>query len=336
LNARLPGLQPSAALAGAPLPPCLIVNPLSFNASRGLATQASELAAAHGAEVVSIDSPAALTAAIDTVLARRQQHLIVLAGDGTVRAIVDQLACLPEGTWVPDLLVLPGGRTNLTAADLMPGAGALPMLKLGLQRASAQGWEATLTRRATLRIDQSPAPSRYGFWMGAALIDSVIRRTHAYRTGGDGALQVGPLSTPLSLLNLALRALVGRSGLHCPTLQLDAGRTGRLQGAVSLLLATTLQHRVGLFDPYVSRGDGSLRVTAVARRATRFWRSLPRLLTGRFSVAMNVDNGYLSGSAERVEITGLAGYSLDGEAFDTDPARPVLLTRGPSLRFFIP
>jgi hypothetical protein len=49
---------------------------------------------------------------------------------------------------------------------------------------------------------------------------------------------------------------------------------------------------------------------------------------------MIADNGYLSGNCERVQIVGLSGYVLDGERFDTDPARPVVITPGPRLRFF--
>lgn len=322
------------SLANAALPPCLIVNPLSFRAARGLAEQAQAVAKAQGAEVVVVDGPASLTAAVDIILARRQRHVMVLAGDGTVRAVIDQLASLPTGAWLPDLLVLPGGRTNLTAADLAPGIDALRLLERALAAIAAKRWDAALVERATLCIEQTPAPARRGLWVGAALIDGVIRRTHAHRIGGDGALRTGHLSTVSSLLRLVVLALRGRSGLSCPELRIDAGPMGRLEGKVSLLLATTLQHRQGLFDPYATRADGGMRLTAVSRHAPRFYRSLPRLLTGRFSRPMDVAHGFLSGGCEHVEITGLAGYSLDGEAYDTDPARPVVIRRGPSLRFF--
>lgn len=338
MNADVPGLMPVFASldaqANASPPPCLIVNPLSFRASRGLAEQAQAVAKAQGAEVVVVDGPASLTAAVDAILARRQRHVMVLAGDGTVRAVIDQLACLPAGAWAPDLLVLPGGRTNLTAADLTPGIDALALLKRGLAAIAERRWDAAVVERATLCIEQAPAPARRGLWVGAALIDGVIRRTHAHRVGGDGALRTGHLSTLSSLLRLVVLALRGRSGLLCPTLQIDAGPLGRFEGKVNLLLATTLQHRQGLFDPYATRADGGMRLTAVSRHASRFYRSLPRLLTGRFSRTMDAAHGYLSGGCARVEIKGLGGYSLDGEAYDTDPARPVVIRRGPSLRFF--
>ena len=116
----------------------------------------------------------------------------------------------------------------------------------------------------------------------------------------------------------------------------DAGACGRQRGAVRLLLITTLLHRSGLLDPYAARGAGELRVTSVARSAPRFWRSLPRLVTGRYSAFMNVDEGYLSDRCERLEITGLAGYTLDGEEFDADAARPLVITAGPRPRFLTP
>lgn len=314
-------------------PPCLIVNPRSFSASRGLAAQATALARSHGAEVVTVDSPEATRAAVSTILARRQRQVMLLAGDGTVCAIVDQLSNLPAGAWTPDLLVLPGGRTNLTAADLVPGGRALPTLKRALLRAHEQRWDAAVEARCALRIEHAGAPPRHGFFFSAALIDSVIRECHRHRA----ELNLhGDLSTIGYLLRLAGRTMRGRSGMSCPNLQIDAGPRGTQNGPVRLLLATTLLHRTGLFDPYAPRGLGDVRLTSVSRSAPHFWRTLPRLLTGRYTPAMNADNGYLSGRCEQVQIGGLASYMLDGEAFSADPTQPVTLSAGPGLRFIRP
>lgn len=314
-------------------PPCLIINPLSFRNSRGLAERATAAARALGAEVIVADRPATLAAAVESILVRRQRHVLVLAGDGTVQAVVDQLAGQPQGAWLPDLMVLPGGRSNLTAADLVPAGDAIGTLERGLRMAAAGQWPAALVERALLRVEQAPAPARHGFFVAGALIDSIIRSTHMHRSGGTGARHVGPYSSAWFVLGLGLRALFGRSGMACPELHIDAGSAGRLHGATRVLLATTLQHRRGLFDPYADRGRGDLRITAVTRRAARFRRSLPRLLTGRFTAAMDAGHGYLSGRCERVEVTGLSGYCLDGEEFDCDPARPVVFTSVAGLRF---
>ena len=187
-----------------------------------------------------------------------------------------------------------------------------------------------------MRIVQEPAPPRFGFFLGGAAVDSLVRGHKDYRYGGSGPLRRGHLSTPWFLTRVAALALVGRADMDSPILQIEGGACGSLHGEIRLLLLTTLLHRTGLFDPYAPRGTGDLRLTAVTRDARRFWRALPRLLTGRYSKAMNPDNGYLSGNCEHVQVTGLAGYVLDGEHFDTDPARPVVITPGPRLRFFSP
>ena len=318
---------------GAP-PPCLIVNPRSFRASRGLADRASALAAAAGAEVVRVEMGRDVSAALDRILARRQRQVAVLAGDGTVRDAVEKLARLAPGHWLPDLLILPGGRTNLTAADLVPRGDALGTLSDALARAGDGRWDSAVVERRPLGIVQTPAPPRFGFFFGGAWVDNVVRRAQDHRYGGTGPLRTGHLSSPWVVAKLAALAVVGRADLPTPALAIEAEGCGSLYGDMRLLLATTLLHRTGALDPYAPRGHGPLRLTAVTAGARRFWAALPRLLTGRYSTAMTADKGYLSGRCERVRITGLAGYVLDGERFDTDPARPVEIVPGPVLRFF--
>jgi hypothetical protein len=317
-----------------PPPPCLIVNPRSFRASRGLAGRAGAVAAAAGAEVVRVEGGADVTAALERILARRQRHVAVLAGDGTVREIVETLARMPSGTWLPELLLLPGGRSNLTAADLVPRRDPLGTLARALQSARDGSWDAALAQRRPLCVLQSPAPPRVGFFFGGAWIDSIVRRAEEHRNGGSGPLRTGHLSSPWLVTQLAARGLVGRSGVPTPELEIEAEDLGRLRGKVRLLLATTLEHESGAFDPYADRGQGPLRITAVAAAVPRFWSAFARLLTGRYSAAMTADQGYLSGRCERIRIAGLAGYVLDGERFDTDPARPVEIVAGPPLRLY--
>ena len=273
-------------------------------------------------------------AALDRILTRRQRHVAVLAGDGTVREVVETLARRAPESWLPDLLILPGGRTNLTAADLVPRGDALGTLAEALARARDGGWDAAVAERRPLCVVQAPAPPRVGFFFGGAWVDFVVRRAQDHRYGGSGPLRTGHLSSPWVVTKLAAQALVGRAELPAPNLVIDAEGCGSLQGPTRLLLATTLLHRSGMLDPYAARGQGPLRLSAVAAAARGFWTALPRLLTGRYSAAMTAANGYLSGRSERLRITGLAGYVLDGERFDTDPARPVEIVAGPALRFY--
>lgn len=327
-------LSASAALPVAERSVCLIVNPKSFRASRdGLAARAIELARRHGGDVIEASTPDALAAALDRPLQQgRPLDLFVLSGDGTIQALIDLLMRLPADLPMPRLLVLGGGRSNLTAADLDGTGDVLAKLESAFTRNRA----LRQTRRV-LVVEQAPHPARHGFFLAGGLVDETIRACHQWREGG-GALRRSHLGTMCCLMLMALGALVGRPKVRSPRLRVHAEGRGTIEGPMRVLLATTLVHRGGGFDPYAQRSEpgGSPRVTAVVAGARRFWRSLGRLLSGRFDSRMTPDGGYLSGRSEHIEVLGMRGYSLDGEAFACDPTRPVVIRGGARLEFLQP
>lgn len=327
-------LSAPAALPVAARGVCLIVNPRSFRASReSLAARAIELARRHGGDVIEASTPDALSAALDSRLQQgRALDLFVLSGDGTVQALVDLLMRLPADLPMPRLLVLGGGRSNLTAADLGGTGDVLAKLEAAFTRKRA----LRQTRRV-LVVEQAPHPARHGFFLAGGLVDETIRACHHWREDG-GALRRSHLGTMLCLVSLALGALFGRPKVGSPHLRVQAEGPGTIEGPMRVLVATTLEHRAGGFDPYAQRAEagGGPRVTAVVAGARRFWRSLGKVLSGRFGAHMTPDGGYLSGRSERIEILGMRGYSLDGEEFDCDPTRPVIIRGGARLEFLQP
>jgi hypothetical protein len=327
-----------AANAGTGPVSCLVVNPRSFAVARSrFVARAIALAEAHGAEVIEADHPEHFAAGLDDVLARGARRVFVLGGDGTVQAIVDHLARRAPGSAMPQLLVLGGGRTNLTAADLHGSGLALEKLERALIRSArdpAGGFE--LEHRHTLVMEQAPAPPRHGFFVAGAIVDSLIRRCHHDRATGSGELRTGTYSTAWTLMKEAIPALRGRAPYVFPELDLEVPGLGRLHEPMRLLLASTLSHDNRMLNPYADRGAGILRVTAVTAGARGFWRSLPRLVTGRYSEAMDIGRGYLSGRCDGFLVRGLDAYTLDGQSFRADPARPVAVRTGPQFDFLVP
>ena len=274
---------------------------------------------------------------MDKALARGRRRVFVLSGDGTMQAIVDHLARLPVGSPTPLLLVLAGGRTNLTAADLGGRKAVLKKLESALMRWGRDPIEeCRVQHRHTLVVEQPPERPQHGFFMAGALIDSHIRNCQSYRESGNGDLRHGHLGTAWCLLKSAVPSLRGRKPFVCPDLDVEAPGLGHLRGPARVLIATTLAHDESLFNPYADRGSGAVRVTAVAARAPGFWRSLPRLVTGRFTAEMETGHGYLSGRCETLTVRGLATLSLDGQGFELDPARPVHIRAGPRIGFLTP
>ncbi len=333
--AKLPA---HATAAQAESPPCLIVNPRSFLVAGGrLGSQAIALASRYRADIIVADRPEQIAAGLDKALARGRRRVFVLSGDGTMQAIVDHLARLPVGSPTPLLLVLAGGRTNLTAADLGGRKAVLKKLESALMRWGRDPIEeCRVQHRHTLVVEQPPERPQHGFFMAGALIDSHIRNCQSYRESGSGDLRHGHLGTAWCLLKSAVPSLRGRKPFVCPDLDVEAPGLGHLRGPARVLIATTLAHDESLFNPYADRGSGAVRVTAVAARAPGFWRSLPRLLTGRFTAEMETGHGYLSGRCETLTVRGLATLSLDGQGFELDPARPVHIRAGPRIGFLTP
>src|SRR4051794_28688011 len=113
------------------MPPCLLVNPRSFRASRsGLAGRAMRLACDAGLEVHEVVDPLTLRQRLDALRESRAEQIWILAGDGTIHALAEYFA---EATsdWSPALLLLAGGRANVVPREF-DGYPAMPALRRAL------------------------------------------------------------------------------------------------------------------------------------------------------------------------------------------------------------
>jgi len=314
--------------------PCLLINPLSFRASWfGLATRAASLAAAAGLEVQCVVDPASLRLWLARLRASGQRQIWMLAGDGTIHALAQYLAEHPD--WSPALLLLAGGRANVVPRECgcYP---ALPALRRALA-ALAAGRALPEQTLLTMQVSQPGQPPRHGFLFGGAMIHEGVRLCAEHRARGSGWLHRSFFADPYVLVKLALQVLIGRSPLPpYPRAVARLAGSGELAAPLRILLASTLEMRAALYNPFAARGAGPVRLTAVAATAPRFWRHLPALLGGRFDDSMDLAHGYLSGRGARAEVQGVGGYALDGETFTADPAAPIVLAPGVNLRVLRP
>jgi hypothetical protein len=316
--------------------PRVIINPLSFRASRrGLAQRVAEAARSHGLEVLHASRPSEFRATLDRLRALQAEQIWMLAGDGTIHATADYLAQPFNAGWSPALLLLGGGRANVVPRDV----GGYPPWKrfnAALDKLR-EGRAFTEERLLTLRVEQEGAAARHCFVLAGAVIHAGIRLCQEHRARGDSWLHRSWLADPYVLLKIAAQVGMGRSPLPAyADLQVRANGVELFRAPMRVVMATTLQMRESLYNPYAPRGEGAVRITAVAANATHFWRNLPGMLKGRFDDAMTVQQGYLSGRFPSVDITGMAGYALDGEPVAADPALPVRLSGGIALRVLRP
>jgi hypothetical protein len=310
----------------------VIVNPGSFRmALREQWARIDALARARGVVPKRVSSLPEIDLAVREAVREGAERLILIGGDGTVQAATTTLA---EGSLNPDpprLMILGGGRTNYVARDL----GSHRRLVATLEQALDRSETLRSQPRKSLRVQQAGMAPQHGFFLGAALVDDAIRDCQRYRKG-RGFWRRGHLSTPLRLAQRGALALAGRSRFDPPAMTVEAAGLGRLDAPIRLLMLTSLQHRGRIVDPYADRGEGSVRLTAVAANARAFRRRLYRLVRGRYHPGMVPRTGYLSGATEQVRIQGLPGISLDGQTFDFDVRKPVEIRPGPEFELLHP
>ncbi len=130
-----------------------------------------------------------------------------------------------------------------------------------------------------------------------ALVHEAVRLTADNRAAGSGWWRHSWFSDPYILLRWAVRTLVFKRPLP-PYPHVVARLTGggELAGPMRVLVASTLEMRKALYNPFAARGAGPVRFTAISAAAPSIWRMLPRLLKGRFDASMDVAQGILSGS----------------------------------------
>jgi len=325
-----------AAPDAAAVRPWLIINPLSFRASRnGLAGRVADLARSHGLRVELASDLIEFHAVLDRLRALRAEQIWVLAGDGTLHAMAQHLARPDNAGWSPALLLLAGGRANVVPRD----CGGYPpweRFRAALQ-ALQEGRPLVEESLVTLRVEQDGVEPQHGFFMVGAVLYDGVRLCREHRAAGTGWLHRSWFADPWCLLKMTLQVWVGRSPLP-PYSRMHVSTDGEeaLHSPMRILLASTLQLRDALYNPFATRGAGEVRLTAVAAMARHFWRHLPAMLLGRFGKGMTLQNGHLSGRFAQAVVLGLEGYALDGELFVTDPARPVKLSAGIRLRVLRP
>jgi hypothetical protein len=268
-------------------------------------------------------------------LARQDVELLVVnGGDGTISHTLGEI--LGEGAFdgrVPDIAVLRGGRTNMTALDL--GSRRNPVRSLADLIASARAGTLDDRRleRPVLRVQYGPGiHTRYGMFFGVGVVHRGIELVHRMiprkRQGVFGAsLVTGTL--------LARMAFLGEShGVLTPDkvgIMVDRSLVER--GESTLVMASSLEHLFMRMQPFWGTGPGPVRFTSIASDASDFGRALPGILAGRPTKLMTERNGYTSRNAQRVDVRMDCGFTVDGELIGPSPDRIVSITANDVVRF---
>jgi len=316
----------------------VLLNPLSGRVRRRAAAVRARVCELAGPLYAEASEPAAMTDAVLGFSLGTDDVLCVVAGDGTLHAVLTAFERRPD-VERPILAPAPGGTTNMTTRDLGRPGGLFRYLEALLcWKAAGGGADAPgrLVERPVLRIAAPGSDPLAGMFFGAgtvaAGVDFFNRRL---RSMGIPAAVGSPVAVVRTMLAVAMG---GRSLDHlAPPTTVCVERGPVLDGPAVFLVATTLHRLIFGARPYWANGLGPIHFTLVERGAVGMFRNVPRLAIGRASDRMTPERGWHSHGTSCVHVTLDGPFIVDGEIHHASRADgPLELSASRAARFWMP
>lgn len=310
----------------------LIVNPQSGKASGKGLELAHLLKGEAGVIVRVLDDFSRLGSFLDEMAKAEVAELFVSSGDGTVQAVQTEIAERYAPGFLPRLVLLPHGTTNMTAADLGFRNRNVKVQADFIRNRAAR----LLMNRPTLRVaNPRDGKVRHGMFLGTGAVwqATVFCQTAIHRTGLKG--DFATFAT--------LAAAIGKS-VFSPARPDDPERIDRpyeiklaCDGAALvgdrqlLLLATTLDKLILGTRPFWGGKTGPIRVSTIPYPVPSIPRWLLPLMYG--GEDRNVPQGARSLSGSTFAIETAIPFVIDGEFFEPPADRPLRLETGPEFTY---
>lgn len=302
-----------------------IITNVHAGRNRSRLDQIRELTAALDADCREVHDLASIREASRELAAGRFDVLAVNGGDGTIHAVITEL--MRAGESLPDLALLPGGTTNMTANDVNQTTSLEDALASIADQAARPADRRAHVTRSLLRVSVPGIESQYCLFIGAGeIIDGMKHfRNHVGSHGLRGELAAG-----ISLLRGLARMARGDSSGEV-TVRVS-GENGWRE-AQGLLIATTLDRLLLGLRPWWGAQDEPIRLTTLDRRPRAPFRTAPDLMRGKESARLTVANGYRSDNVSGFALRTGSGFSLDGELHYLREGETAEVIATPPVRF---
>lgn len=264
-----------------------------------------------------------LAATLTEFAARGIGLLVIDGGDGTVRDVLTAAADA-FGDDLPQVAILPTGKTNALALDLGVPTGW--SLDTALTAARTGG----IRRRAPLIVRRPGSVDLHGFLLGAGVF---VRSTElAQRTHRAGAFN--NFAVALVVVWTILKTLVGGANgewRRGEPMRIVADGEMLADGPTFIVLASTLESLPLGVKP-LGPSRPSLKLLVAAAPPRWLMSALVRALLGRRGSWLE-RRGYYHRDPAAAELEVPGGFILDGELYD---GGALTLTEGAPIQFVVP
>lgn len=310
----------------------MISNPLSTTNAKNLGEIRKIVNASANVVHYELDGIETLQDAIELFARAKPALLIINGGDGTIGAALAAILYKNPFSVVPPIAFLPGGKTNMTAADLGFKGNPAKVLKKLLKLARAGEISNKLTTRNLIEMDLGDGElPRVGTFFGTAGIVRGIFwcREKAYSRGLPNWL--AHVWSAYKLITSAFGLSRDKGLMISNPMSITVPGNARIKGQYSVVLTTTLDNLLFNLKPYGREGKGGLRFSAIEAGSSIFMRAFVGLLTGKFG--RKTINGVHVRRSDSIRIEGTDPVTLDGEIYQPLENTPIVLKGDKSLTF---
>lgn len=281
-----------------------------------------------------VEDIAEVPQALKTIARVKPAVMVINGGDGTVQAALTELYHGDHfGKTPPPVAVLPNGKTNLIALDLGAQGDPLRALEQILAIVEADVRPHVVARQLIALSDGRNRQPVLGMFLGGAgLAQSILFCRH----------KIYPLGLPnwlshvVAVLAVFIAVLVGGRGWLSPLkparMRVSVLRNGEIEGRFFVLMVTTLERLLLNVRTHMGGADGSLKLMAIEQQRGAVLRTLIAAIFGR--LGRSRFSGFHVRRGDQIRIEGeRACVILDGELFQADPGRAIILTPTAPLPF---
>lgn len=261
----------------------------------------------------------------------RVSVLVINGGDGTIQATLSSIVNDRPFDVIPPIAILPGGKTNMIAADLRSVGRTDRLFRRLLSLVNSERFAEHIVARPLVELDLGDGqPPRFGMFFGTAGIVKGILWCRR---------KIYPMKLPNLLSHGAAIAILIASALRInrtPALRSDPMRialdgSGEIDGRYSVVLATTLDRLLLGLRPFGTEGNGGLKFSAVEYGPQAVWSGLVSLLRGRFGRGGTA--GVRVARSDEIAFEGRDPVTLDGEIYFPKRGARVTIRSRHSLAF---
>lgn len=329
--------QTPQLLTSSPTPPRkigLLSNPNSRR-NRGKAQRIAAIVANHPAIDHRITaSPADIGPALAAFAADGTSVLAINGGDGTTARVFTELLEARPFPHPPNIVLLPGGTTNMNAGDV----GMRGNLLKAIQRVAA--WAGDPARpadelaRPILRVrGAADGLTACGMFFGTGTIISGIEYCKANIHTLGIRDELGP-----GLVMLRTMWGIARREPYFATptdtrIEIDERPDPRSRPVVQLIVSSLERLFLGL-HPFWGQEAAPLHCTWIEKPTRKVLRAFPSLVRGRPNRHVTPQNGYFSHNADTIRLWMDGLFTLDGEMHraSTDHG-PITISSAGTLNF---